>query len=117
MIAVLRSSKSTESPTQWAAGNCSQSHKAKPKQKGNRDVDQLSHVDHVTINANSCHGESQLYIFEDIEAVIKNDLQRQNSNEWDTCQEPTELRLIGHVVESNHICSHQKPTRGHVDQR
>ena len=39
--------------------------------KENRDVDQLSHVDHVTTNAHSCHGESLLYILEDNEAVIK----------------------------------------------
>ena len=71
VIEVLRSSKSTDSPTHGAAGNCSRSHKAKLKQKGNRDVDQLSHVDYVTTNANSCHGESQLNIFEDMEAVIK----------------------------------------------
>ena len=42
-----------------------------PKQQGNRDVDQLSHVDYVTTNANSSQGESQLYIFEDNDAVIK----------------------------------------------
>ena len=42
-----------------------------PKQKGNRDVDQLSHVDYVTTNAHSSQGESQLYIFEDNEALIK----------------------------------------------
>ena len=42
-----------------------------PKQKGNRDVDQLSHVDYATTNAHSSQGESQLYIFEDNEALIK----------------------------------------------
>ena len=40
------------------------------KQKGNRDVDQWSCVDHVTTNAHSCQSESQLCIFEDDEAVI-----------------------------------------------
>ena len=60
VIKVLRSSKSTESPTHRAAGNCSRNHKAKPKQKGIRDVDQLSHVDYVTTNANSAQCESQL---------------------------------------------------------
>ena len=45
--------------------------KPKPKQKGNRDVDQLSHVDYVTTDANSSQGESELYIFENNEAVIK----------------------------------------------
>ena len=71
VIEALRSSKRTASPTHGAAGNCSRDRKSKPKQKGNRDVDQLSHVDHVTTNANSCQGESQLYIFEENEAVTK----------------------------------------------
>ena len=35
------------------------------------DVDQLPKVDYVVTNANSSQGESQLYIFEDNEAVIK----------------------------------------------
>ena len=42
-----------------------------PQTKGNRDVDQLSHADYVTTHAYSSQGESQLYIFEDSEAVIK----------------------------------------------
>ena len=45
--------------------------KSTPKQNWNRDVDQLSPVDYVTTHANSFQGESQLYIFEDNEAVIK----------------------------------------------
>ena len=71
VIEVLRSSNSTRIPAKIAAGNCLRNHKSKPKQKGNRDVEQLSHVDHVTTNANSSQGESQLYVFEDNEAVIK----------------------------------------------
>ena len=70
VIEVLRSSISTKTPNNPAAGNCSRNHKSKPKHKGNRDVDQLSRVDYVT-NANSSQGESQLYIFEDNGAVIK----------------------------------------------
>ena len=66
VIEVLRSSKSTKTPTNSAAGNCSRN-----QQKGNRDVDHSSHVDYITTNANSSQGESQLYIFEDNEAVIK----------------------------------------------
>ena len=42
-----------------------------PNKRRNRDVDQLSHVDRVTTNTHSSQGESQLYIFEDSEAVIK----------------------------------------------
>ena len=34
-------------------------------------VDELSEVDHVPTNTHSSHSESQLYIFEDNEAVIK----------------------------------------------
>ena len=71
VIEVLRSSNSTESPTHGAAGNCSRSHRSKPKQNGNRDVDQLSHLDNVTTNENSSQSESQLYIFEDSEVIIK----------------------------------------------
>ena len=40
-----------------ATGNCSRNHKSKPKQKGNRDVDQLSHVECLTTNAYSSQGE------------------------------------------------------------
>ena len=43
----------------------------KPKQKGNRDVELLSHVDHLPTNTHSSQGESQVYIFEDNGAVIK----------------------------------------------
>ena len=76
VIEVLLSSNSTKSPkTKPAAGNClrdpERDRTSKPKQKGNRDVDQVSHVDHVTSNAHFSQGESQLYIFEDNEAVIK----------------------------------------------
>ena len=70
VIDVLRSSKSTESPNHGAAGKCSRNHKSKPKQKGNRNVDQLSNVDCVTTDATSSQGESQLYIFDDNEVVI-----------------------------------------------
>ena len=73
---VFCSSNSTKSPkTKPATGNClrdpERDRTSEPKQNGNRDVDQLSHVDHVTTNAHSSQGESQFYIFEDNEAVIK----------------------------------------------
>ena len=67
VIEVLRSSKSTELPTHEAAGNCSRNRKSKPKQKGNRYAEHLSHVDYVTTNGNSSQGESQ----ENNEALIK----------------------------------------------
>ena len=68
---VSRSSESAESPTHEGAGNCSQNRKSKPKQKGNRDVHQLSHVDYVTTNTHSSQGEPQLYISENNETAIK----------------------------------------------
>ena len=71
VMEVLRSSNSIKTPTDPSAGNWSRNHKSKPKQKGNRDVNQLSHVDYVTTNANPSQAESRLYIFEDNEAVIK----------------------------------------------
>ena len=76
VIEVLRSSNSTKSPqTKPTTGNClrdpERDRTSKPIQKGDRDVEQLSHVDHVTTNAHSSQCESQLYIFEDNEAVIK----------------------------------------------
>ena len=39
--------------------------------KGKREVEQLSNVDHVPTNTHSPQDESQLYIFEDNEAMIQ----------------------------------------------
>ena len=62
---VLRSSNITKASTNPAAEICSRRDTPKPEQKGNQDVDQLSHVDYVTTNANPSQDESQLHIFED----------------------------------------------------
>ena len=88
VIEVLRSSKSTELPTHPAAGNCSRNHNSKLKHKGNRGVDQLSHVDYVTTDANYSQGESQLFIFEDNEAVIKVIVKGQKSNDETRVENP-----------------------------
>ena len=71
VIEVCRSSNSTETPANPAAWSCSRNHTSNPKPKGNRDVDQLSHVDCVSTDATASQGESQLYIFVDNEAEIK----------------------------------------------
>ena len=76
VIEVLCSKNSTKTPTNPAAGNRCETgtysrNTAKSKRKGNRDVDQLSDADYVPINTHSSQGESQLYIVEDNEAVIK----------------------------------------------
>ena len=79
VIEVLRSTNNTKRPIRLAPGNWCRtgnhsSNKTKtktPTERHNRDVDQLSNVDHVPSNTHSSQGESQLYIFEDNEAVIK----------------------------------------------
>ena len=43
----------------------------KAKTHGNREVDELSKVDHVVTSAKLSHFEAKLFIFEDNEAVIK----------------------------------------------
>ena len=60
-------------------------------------VDQLSDVDYVPTSTHSSHNESQLYIFEDNEAVIKMTIQRTKSHD-ETCV--TELLLVGWLTES-----------------
>ena len=76
VIERLRSTNSTKTPIHQASGNrcetgnCSRG-TTKPKQKGNRDFDHLSHVDYVSTNAHFSQGESQLQIFEDNESAIK----------------------------------------------
>ena len=59
--------------------------------KRRQKVEQLSDVDFVPTNTHSSQGESQLYIFEDNEAVIKMIIQGRNP----TCPELTESLLIG----------------------
>ena len=43
----------------------------KSKRNSNRDVDEVSNMDHVVTSADASHFDSQLYTFEDNEAVIK----------------------------------------------
>ena len=67
--------------------------------RGNRDVDQLSHVDHVITNANfvlkaslSCTSLKTMNLWP---KSLRPQVQR-----WDTCQEPTEWLLIGYLTKS-----------------
>ena len=69
VIQGLHSFKNTES-TQEAKENLLRNSNPKPKRGGNRDVDELSDLDHVVTNASSFQGESPLFIFEDSETVI-----------------------------------------------
>ena len=55
-----------------AAGNCRHKpHNTRLKKERDRNVHQLSDLDHVTTNAHSSQGKAQLYILENNEAVIK----------------------------------------------
>ena len=116
VIEVLRSSNSTKPPTNPTAGNCSRDYKSKPKQKGHGDVDHLSHVDCVPTNATSSQVESQLYIFEDNEAVIKMII-KGRSPTMRHVSRTQRVALdwlfdrINVETKSKQICSHQKPTR------
>ena len=73
---VLRSTNNAKTLTKpgfgnrYETGDCS-FNPSKTKPQGNRDVQQLSHLNHVLANAHSSQGESQSYIFEDNEPVIK----------------------------------------------
>ena len=57
--------------TPWSTRKLLAKSQVQTQEKGNRDVEQVSNVDYITTNANASRGESQLYIFEDNEAVIK----------------------------------------------
>ena len=78
-IEVLRSTNNTAKQGTLAQGNLcgtgdhsiNRTKTTTPTEKRKRDVEQLSNVDHVHTNTHSSQGESQLYIFEDSEAVIK----------------------------------------------
>ena len=91
--------------------------------KRRKKIEQLNDVDYVLTNTHSSEGESQLYTFEDKEAVIKMITE---------CRSPA-LRHVSrtHTValdwlfdrinlglnDPNQICWHQKPTRWHSNQR
>ena len=114
VIEVLRPLKSTKSPTRRATRNCSWNQKAEPKLKGNRDVDQLSHVDHVTTNANSFQGESQLCFWRGCSSD-PNEKQKEKSNDETRAKNPQSCaywfsdRIDLDAQNPNQMCRHQKP--------
>ena len=71
VIEVLHSSSNKKSSTQGAAGHCSPNSNTKLKRSGNRNVDEVSKVDHIVPNASSSQFEVQLNMFENSEAAIK----------------------------------------------
>ena len=74
VIEVLRTTKDNIQPKHTShqeTGAVPDSKTTAQKVRRRQKVDQLSEVDHVPTNTRSSQGESQLYIFEDNEAVIK----------------------------------------------
>ena len=70
VIEVLRSTNNTARQKKPAQRNLCTAGNHSPTEKRKREVEQFSNVDSVP-NTHSSQGESQLYIFEDNEAVIK----------------------------------------------
>ena len=85
-------------------------HNTKAKRNSNRDVDELSNVNHVVTNAKPSRFEAQLYIFEDNEAVIRMLMNDRSPTIRHVSRNPTELRWISCLTESferqnpNQIC-------------
>ena len=85
-------------------------------------LNQLSEVDHVPTNTRSSQGESQLYIFEDNEAVIKMSIEgrsptmRQVSRTHRVALDRLFHRINLGPKDSNQIRRHQPTTRRHTDQ-
>ena len=98
VIEVSHTPNNTESPTQQAQGNLLRNSNSKPKRRGNRDVDELSNVDHVVTNANSSQCEYQLHIFKDNEAVIKMIITSKVERS-ETCPDPTEWVALDWLFE------------------
>ena len=87
VLEVVRSSKSTKTPTNTAAGNCSRNHKSKPKQKEIRDVDPTSPPAQILLKASaSCTSLKTM--------KLSSRLSKDEVQQWETCHEPTELLLI-----------------------
>ena len=71
VIEVLESTKDKTEPKHKETGTVMDSKTKTQLATRKQKVDELSKVDHVPTKTHSCHNESQLYIFEDNEAVIK----------------------------------------------
>ena len=58
------------------------------KVKSQNKIDVIQDIDSVPLNVQSASREALLYVFEDNEAVIKNDNERQKSNDETCFQDP-----------------------------
>ena len=80
---------------------------------------ELSHADFVSSNVKSSQLGAMLHIFEDNEAEIKNDHERQKSNIWDMCHRThIELLLIGCLTRLTWVrYIDTKPQLADIDRR
>ena len=131
VIAGVRLTNNTKRPIRQASGNwCGTGNHSSnktmsktPTERSNRDVDQLSNVDHVLTNTHASQGESQLYIFEDNEAVIKMIIKRRNPTMRHVSR--TQRVALDWLIDRVNLepqiqlklCWYQKPTRRRADQR
>ena len=115
VIEVLRSlTQSTK--TKPAAGNCNCLRDPKRDRTSKPNVDQFSHVDHVTTNAHASQGESQLYIFVDNEAVIKMITKGRRPTDRVALAWLFDRINLDTKIQSKYVDT-KNPTRRHVDQK
>ena len=67
--------------------------------KSHNKIDAMQDIDVVPLNVQSARQEALLNVFEDNEAVIKT-ITKEETLQWDTSLEPSELRLVGFSIES-----------------
>ena len=85
-------------------------------------INDLDNVDFVSSNVNSSRQEALFYVFEDNEAVIKDDHEGKKPDNETCFQKPTKLLLNGYLIESiwtprsKSNTLHQKPFRRHTDK-
>ena len=90
--------------------------------KRRQKFDQLSDVAYVPTNTHSSQNESQLYIFEDNEAVIGMIIKGRSPTMWHVSRTPQSCSWLFvrqskfGTQDPNQIHWHQKPTRRHTDQ-
>ena len=99
VIEVLRSSQSTESPTNPVGGNCSRDHKSKPKQQGEPRC--------WSIVACGPRHHKRKFFSRRVSVVhlwsqwnCDQNEKKDEAQQWDTCRELTELLLIVCLTES-----------------
>ena len=82
---------------------------AHKRQKSQKKIDVIKDIDSVPSNVQSERQEALLYVFEDNVAVIKMIINEEVLH-WDMFPEPTELLLIGFLIESTWIPTSKSST-------